>query len=84
MNPSPTKGRALTGRDKYPCRNFPNGICPKRRPGCQDKRPDFLAAKAANDARKEQERAKRQAINEVNEFRIASAAKGSRKKMAER
>ena len=84
MNPNPMKGGKLSSRDKFPCNEFPDGICPKRRPGCQDKCPDFLAAKAANDDRKAQERTKRYAINDVNKFKVVSALKGSRKKPAER
>jgi hypothetical protein len=84
MNPHPLKGGKLSSRDKFPCNKFPDGICPKRKPGCQDKCPDFLAAKAANDARKAVERAKRYANNDVNKFKIDSAVKGSRKKIAER
>ena len=84
MNPSPQKGGTFTTRDKFPCNKFPGGICPKRRPGCQDNCPDFIAAKAKNDSRKQMERTKRYAINDVNKFKVDSALKGSRKKMAER
>lgn len=84
MNPSPLKGGTLTTRDKFPCGKYPGGKCPKRQPGCQDKYPEFLDAKAANDARKAVERAKRYANNAVDKYKIDSAAKGSRKKPVER
>ena len=84
MNHAPVKGKPLTSRDKFPCNKFPDGICPRRKPGCQDRCPEFLAAKSANDDRKAQERAKRYANNDVNKFKVNSAMKGSRKKPAER
>lgn len=78
------KQQLLTSRDKFPCNKFPDGICPKRQPGCHATCPDYIAAKAANDDRKAQERAKRYANNDVNKFKVNSALKGSRKKPAER
>ena len=76
--------RKYTSRDKFPCNQFPNGTCPKRRPGCHDICPEYIAAKAANDDRKAQEKAKRYANNDINKFKVDSALKGSRKKPAER
>lgn len=46
------------GRDKIPCFNYPGG-CPRRKPGCQDRCEEMIAAKAQNDARKQIEREKR-------------------------
>ena len=78
------KQQILTSRDKFPCNDFPDGICPKRQPGCHATCPDYIAAKAANDDRKAVEKAKRYANNDVNKFKIDSTVKGSRKKIAER
>ena len=85
MNPSPLKGGTLTTRDKFPCGKYPGGKCPKRQPGCQDKCPEFLEAKAVNDARKAVERAKRYAkpmwylgesLKKLSEADVAIFAKG--------
>lgn len=76
--------QAFTSRDKFPCNLFPNGIYPKRRTGCHDICPEYIAAKAENDDRKALEKAKRYANNDISKFKVNSALKGSRKKPTER
>lgn len=74
----------VPNRDKYPCVDFPDGKCPRRRPGCQNKCPEFLRAKAENDARKDIERKKRDATMDVCEYRSAMYGKCTRTKRREK
>ena len=84
MNRTPIKGKALSSRDRFPCNQYPGGVCPKRSPACQDKCPEFIAAKDENTRRKAQEKAKRYAANDYDKVKIDSVVKGSRKKLRER
>ena len=54
------------GRDKIPCFDYPGG-CPRRKPGCQDRCEEMIAAKAQNDARKQVEREKRYFNNAITQ-----------------
>lgn len=75
--------RLFSARDKYPCRDFPDGICPNRVPGCQDKCPAMIEAKRKIDERKRIERQRREESIAVNECQIVNKCKASRKKRRE-
>lgn len=57
-------------RDHYPCRDFPDGVCPERHPGCQDHCEKMLKAKEKAKARKHVERQNRAHDWEVSGFEL--------------
>ena len=46
-------------RQHWPCGDYPDGKCPKRQPGCQDRCPEMLAAQLEHDARMKAEKTAR-------------------------
>lgn len=66
-------------RDHYPCTDFPDGVCPNRHPGCQDKCLAMLAAKLVADERKHVEHANRAKQHDASGCAVESRKRRGKK-----
>ena len=70
----------IPSRDKYPCNDFPDGICPDRKRASQDTCPKMLAAKAKAAARKELEQTNKMKTEDAIDFQVKQSARVSKRK----
>lgn len=68
-----------SARDHYPCTDYPDGVCPNRHPGCQDKCLKMLAAKLAADERKRTERSNREHDTDAGGFQFDARKRRGKK-----
>lgn len=69
-----------TGRDHYPCIDYPDGKCPDRFPGCQSVCVKMLCAQLEHDARKKAEWEGKQTDIGVSASHIGRINRNMRKK----
>ena len=73
-----------TKTNRWPCTQYPGGVCPDRVPGCQSKCIKMLVAQLERDAERREIQKRKASEREGDAARIVLASKRNRKKPRER
>ena len=71
-------------RDHWPCGDYPDGKCPKRQPGCQDRCPEMLAAQLIAAENRKELRADLDRMHAADGVKVHSLERYNRRKAGQR
>ncbi len=71
-------------RQHWPCGDYPDGKCPKRQLGCQDRCPEMLAAQLIAAGNRRKLRADTEHRNAADSVKVHAVEKYNRRKAGQR
>lgn len=71
-------------RQHWPCRDHPGGVCPNRKPGCQDRCPEMLAAQLAAAQERRRLEADKERSNAADSVKVHSIERYNRRRAGQR